>query len=147
MPPGPEFVLLTAHAFATLFMTGLIWFVQIVHYPLLRMVGAAEFRAYEKAHQFRTTLIVAPMMLLEAMTAGALVLLTEAGFQSNLALIGLLLLAAIWLSTALVQGPVHQRLTAGLDDRLLRLLLASNWLRTILWTARSALALLLLASA
>lgn len=25
--------LLAAHAFVTLFMTGLIWFVQVVHYP------------------------------------------------------------------------------------------------------------------
>lgn len=27
--------LLVAHVVATLFMTGLIWFVQVVHYPLL----------------------------------------------------------------------------------------------------------------
>ena len=28
-----------AHLFSTLFMTGVIWFAQVVHYPLLGRVG------------------------------------------------------------------------------------------------------------
>ncbi len=39
-----------AHITATLYMTGLIWFVQIVHYPLFARVGNAEFSAYEQRH-------------------------------------------------------------------------------------------------
>ena len=38
--------ILLANAAATLFMTGVGWFVQVVHYPLLGCVGADEFRAY-----------------------------------------------------------------------------------------------------
>ncbi|MFY0528690.1 hypothetical protein ACN28I_37835 [Archangium gephyra] len=38
MPSTP--LVLLAHAAATLFMVGLIWFVQVVHYPLFsRVVG------------------------------------------------------------------------------------------------------------
>jgi hypothetical protein len=38
------------HLAATAAMVGLIWFVQVVHYPLFASVGADEFVAYENAH-------------------------------------------------------------------------------------------------
>jgi len=53
-------VLLVAHAAATLVMVGVIWFVQVVHYPLMARVSASEFAAYEREHQNRTTFVVAP---------------------------------------------------------------------------------------
>ena len=46
--------LVVANAVATLFMTGLIWFVQIVHYPLLARVAASESTAIADDHQRRT---------------------------------------------------------------------------------------------
>lgn len=57
------------HLAATLSMVGLIWFVQIVHYPLFAYVGAEKFIAYEAAHARLTTWVVAPPMLTEALTA------------------------------------------------------------------------------
>ena len=39
---------LIAQAAATLFMTGLIWFVQIVHYPLLNASGSRHLRVRRK---------------------------------------------------------------------------------------------------
>jgi hypothetical protein len=48
-------------------------------------------------------------------------------------------LLAIWLSTALLQGPLHARLTReGSRPELVRALVRGNWVRTVLWTARSA---------
>ena len=61
------------HAAATLYMTGLIWFVQVVHYPLMARVGGGGFAAYEAAHTNRTAWVVGPAMLAEAGTAVALV--------------------------------------------------------------------------
>lgn len=46
--------LLTTHLFATAAMVGLIWFVQVVHYPLFASVGADGFTDYETAHRRRT---------------------------------------------------------------------------------------------
>jgi hypothetical protein len=40
-----------------------------VHYPLFKMVGHEGFPEYERCHQQRTTVVVAPLMLLEATTA------------------------------------------------------------------------------
>jgi hypothetical protein len=47
---GADKLLLLAHSAATLFLVGLIWFVQVVHYPLLAQVGTGEFVAYAASH-------------------------------------------------------------------------------------------------
>jgi hypothetical protein len=63
---------LLAHAASTLVMVGVIWFVRVVHYPLFEQVGKAAFAAYETAHARLTTWVVAPTMLVEALTGGLL---------------------------------------------------------------------------
>lgn len=131
-----------AHAAATLFMTGLIWFVQVVHYPLFAAVGAGPFPAYARAHQSLTTLVVAPTMLVEACAAAALVAFRPPALPGWIAWTGLVLLAAIWLSTFALQVPAHGRLSAGFDPETGRALVASNWIRTVAWSGRSALVLL-----
>lgn len=148
MPDPLTTLILLAHAGATWFMVGLIWFVQVVHYPLMGAVPAGAFEAYAKAHQRRTTWIVGPVMLVEALSA----LLVAWAPQGELALtpmrwIGLALLVLIWVSTFAVQVPLHRRLASGLDRAVWRRLVATNWLRTIPWTARGIIALLLLAYA
>jgi len=134
-------LLLAAHAFATLAMTGLIWFVQIVHYPLFARVGPDSFPSYHAAHTTRTGYVVIPLMLLEASTAAAIALLPASGVPRAQAWIGAALLAVAWASTFLVQVPLHRRLSSGFDDGAIRRLTATNWTRTIAWTARGLLAL------
>lgn len=133
------------HAAATLAMTGLIWFVQVVHYPLFRYASTAHFSAFASMHQRRTTWVVAPLMVLEAFTALSL----AAGFAPPIArapaLAGFVLLLVIWLSTALVQVPLHRRLLGGYDDPSVRRLVNTNWIRTAGWSARSMIALWLVA--
>jgi len=129
------------HFFAAAFMTGLIWFVQVVHYPLMGSVGEGHFVAYARRHQALTTLVVAPMMLIEALTAS---LLLWQSWQHrpglSLELTGMILLIAVWLSTFLVQVPLHARLAKGLSPRTHSLLVGSNWVRTALWSARTVVA-------
>lgn len=137
-------LVLLAHAFATVFMTGLIWFVQIVHYPMFQDVGSAGFAAYEKKHSQMTTFVVGPAMLLELLTVVLLVKLSPSDSMTQLAWIGGVLLAAIWLSTAFLQVPMHSRLEAGFAPDAHRFLVHSNWIRTTLWTVRAVLALMMI---
>jgi len=51
-----------AHLFSTLLMTGVIWFAQAVHYPLLERVAGDAFVAYEKENSRRTGWVVIPVM-------------------------------------------------------------------------------------
>ncbi len=129
------------HLTATLVMTGVIWFVQVVHYPLMANVAADRFALYEQLHTQRTAWVVMPPMLLELGTAIALVAIRPPTLPVDLTWLGLGLLATIWLSTFLLQVPQHTILQQGFDPRAHRFLVSSNWLRTGLWSIRAALAL------
>jgi len=137
--------LLAIHAATTVAMAGLIWFVQIVHYPLFARVGEASFPGYEEAHMRRTTWVVAPLMFAELATAGAIAIEPPAGIPSSAAWAGLGLVGLLWASTAAIQVPCHSRLRAELDPAVVRRLVAGNWLRTAGWTARGGLSLWMLA--
>ncbi len=134
-------LLLIAHAFAAVAMTGVIWFVQVVHYPLFARVGSDSFPRYHRAHTNRTGYVVIPLMLLEAGAATAITLLPATGVPRAQAWTGMVLLIVVWVSTFLVQVPLHRRLSSGLDPSVVRRLVRTNWIRTIAWTARGSLAL------
>lgn len=130
------------HSGATWFMIGLIWFVQIVHYPLMGAVPADACPAYARAHQRRTTWIVGPVMLLEAGSAVLLLWLPHGEFAGTpLRWGGLALLAVIWVSTFAVQVPLHAKLATSFDRAVWRRLVVSNWLRTAAWSVRGIIAL------
>lgn len=133
-----ELALLT-NAAATFFMVGLIWFVQVVHYPLMGRVGGEQFAAYSEAHSRLTGYVVGPPMLVEAATTALLLAIRPAAVPLWSATLGAGLLAAIWLSTALLQIPRHTALGRGFDRREHRALVATNWLRTATWSTRGAL--------
>jgi hypothetical protein len=137
-------IILFVQLIATLFMTGLIWFVQVVHYPLLGLVGAEGFGQYEFAHRRRTTIVVGPIMLVEAACAVALVFSPCFELSPIAVWSGACLLLIIWISTAALSVPCHECLSNGFDSRAHRRLVASNWIRTAAWTLRSGIASYLL---
>lgn len=135
-------MILLVHAGATLFMAGLIWFVQLVHYPLFARVDGRVFPAYEIEHMRRTGRVVTPAMLVEA--AAAIALFFDPQVPAPLAWGGAGLLAAIWLSTAFLQAPGHLALRRGFDASLHARLVRTNWIRTAGWSLRGILALAML---
>lgn len=136
--------LLLVHAATACFMTGLIWFVQVVHYPLLAAVDAAGFNAYHREHMRRTTFVVGPIMLIEATTA---VWIAGADLAAPyLSGLGLLLLAVVWAATMWLSVPRHNQLAAGFDPTAHAALVATNWIRTVGWSARSVVSILMAAA-
>ena len=132
------------HAIPTLLMTGVIWIIQVVHYPLYRRVGAEAFADYEREHCARISFVVLPLMVVELACAALLALSPPRGGES-LAWTGLALLAVVWASTFFVQVPCHRVLEGGFDARAASRLVATNWIRTVAWTLRSFVAIALLA--
>lgn len=130
-------ILLLFHASCAWMMTGLVLFVQVVHYPLLTYVGREEFASYIRQHQAWTSWIVAPIMGLEAMTAGLLIAWFPDAMVSSTFMTAVALLIVIWASTVFWQVPIHVKLTRGYQVDHVRNLVRSNWLRTIAWSARS----------
>lgn len=132
-------LLLLVNAAATWFMVGLIWFVQLVHYPLFRAVGERGYAAYQVQHMNLTGAVVGPPMVIEAITALLLALSPPPQAGRWEMPLGLGLLIVIWIATAVWSVPRHAILAQGFDADAHTALVVSNWLRTLLWTARGAL--------
>jgi hypothetical protein len=130
-----------AHLVGTLAMVGLIWFVQVVHYPLFAAVGTDRFAAYEAQHTTRTSWVVGPFMAVEGFAALALAAAPPAGVDRALPLAGLALLGVVHASTVLLQVPAHQRLGAGFAAETWDRLVRTNWVRTVGWSARGLVAI------
>jgi hypothetical protein len=131
--------LLIINLAAAWFMCGLIWVIQLVHYPQFAYVGDDRWAGCHVEHTKRITWIVAPAMLIEAAAAVALVRWTPAGVPAWVVWAALALCAVNWLSTFFVQVPLHERLSHGSDAALVRRLVATNWVRTAAWTLRAVL--------
>jgi uncharacterized membrane protein len=125
-------IIFKLHLIATLWMVGLIWFVQIVHYPLMARVGQDHFLAYQQGHTDRTVWVTAPIMLLELLLG----LLLLAKFPDEMTYLASALTVVNWLSTFLIQIPCHEKLMQGFDAETHRWLVKSNWIRTIAWSGR-----------
>jgi hypothetical protein len=126
---------LTLHFAATWALVGLIWVVQVIIYPQFHRVKGSEFQSYHFSHCFRIGMVVAPLLLTEAVTAAWIV---YHGCDLNF-LLSVCLLPVIWLSTALLQAPLHVKLMRGFDTTLIRRVNSTNWVRTLAWTARGVL--------
>ena len=137
--------ILAAQALASSAMCGLIWFVQAVHYPLFAHTDAARSSDYADENQRRTAPVVIPPMLVEAATAVIIAVNPPPTIGRPAALAGLAMVAALWLSTLLVQMPLHGQLKhAGHTPATVAALVQTNWARTMLWSARALLAIWML---
>lgn len=134
-------LLVLSQLLSTLAMVGLIWFIQIVHYPMFADVGSESFAAYEMKHSQLTTYVVLPLMFLELTTAIFLVTHRPARLSSELVYAGLFLVAIIWAATFFLSVPQHNILTSGFDETAWRKLVSTNWIRTIAWSLRGGIVL------
>lgn len=131
------------HCLATWALAGLIWTVQLVVYPQFSRAGRDGFGDYHAAHMSGISVVVGPLMLMEAATAGWL--LVADGWRGPLWLASLATLGLIYLSTVFVQVPAHRKLERdGFDPDLCRRLTRGNWVRTVAWTLRAILVALML---
>lgn len=131
-----ETYLFKIHLLFSLYMLGLIWFVQIVHYPLFAKIKAENFVGYEQQHTHKTSFITAPPMLVELATA---ILLLYLNFGDLLHWINTIGVIGLWASTFFIQVPLHQKLSQNHDTKAIQKLVRSNWIRTIIWTLRGLL--------
>lgn len=117
------------------YMCAVIWLIQLLHYPIFSMIEPRRFSEFCEKHTSMMGLLVGPVMILELISALALVVIKADVFSmTNLAMN-----IALWLLTFLVSVPWHNRLARGYDQFCIERLVFTNWPRTFLWTAKAAL--------
>ena len=129
---------LIANVVASCVMTGVIWFVQHVHYPLLAQVEMGQAVAVAEEHQRRTGHVVALPMAVEGLTTLALLAQQPVGVTWYLPWIGAILLAVALGCTVFLSVPLHAKMATNPDPQVGTKLVATNWPRTIAWSLRAA---------
>jgi hypothetical protein len=115
-------------------LLSLIWLVQTIIYPGFASIPAADFAGYHRWYVKRISAVVAPLMIGEALIAVAW--LQRDNF-SSLSSLSAFLVAVVWISTIVLQVPIHRHLEAGKDLPAIRRLVATNWIRTASWTVKT----------
>ena len=122
-------------------MTGLIWIVQLVHYPSFHFVGTDNFEAFQQHHVRSIDKIVIPVMVTEITSSFGLTWI-DGWFSLNA--IGFYVVISIWAATGLFSVPAHSKLEESKDDDAIDKLVSTNWIRTLLWTVKSGITAYLL---
>ena len=126
--------MLILHLIATSVMVGVIWVIQLVHYPSFHFVELKQYTTFQRFHMARISYVVIPAMLTELFT---LILIVISMDQIDILVVAsAILLIFIWLMTAVFFSGVHQKLTLGYDQTVVDKLVKLNWGRTLLWTLR-----------
>ena len=126
--------MLIIHLIATSVMVGVIWVIQLVHYPSFHFIELKQYTTFQRFHMSRISYVVIPAMLTELFTLILFIISTDK-IDSFISISGLLLIL-IWLMTAVFFSGVHQKLTLGYDKTIVDKLVKLNWGRTLLWTLR-----------
>ena len=140
-----DFVLLL-NVVSTLVMVGVIWFVQIVHYPLLAVVPVESASGVAVDHQRRTGWVVMAPMTVEGFTTLGLLKWVPDGVDWWVPWLNGVFLAVALGCTVFLSVPRHARMAAQPDSRVGRELVLTNWPRTIAWSTRGLVVALMLLS-
>jgi hypothetical protein len=128
-------LVVAANAASAWVMTGIIWFVQVVHYPLLAIVPVESARRVAVEHQSRTARVVMVPMAVEGVTTLWLMFDRPDSVAWWLPWAGGACVAAALLSTVLLSVPRHGRMADEPSAATGRELVLTNWPRTVAWTA------------
>ena len=130
----PNYFVLLGHLIFTSIMTGVIWVIQIVHYPSFHFIEKELYTAFQKFHMNKISIIVIPIMLAELITG--MILFLDKSSKSPFLIISFVILVLIWLITGVFFTKAHNELIAGYLELVVNQLVAMNWIRTLLWTLR-----------
>ena len=121
------------YLYTNLALFGLIWTVQIVHYPSFRYIDKKRYFEFQEFHMKRISYVVMPLMLIELLSGSILLMhnLDDLYF-----ILSFVCLVIIWAWTFFVNVPIHSKLMKSYEAKQLDKLILSNWPRTILWTVK-----------
>ncbi|GAA4002700.1 hypothetical protein GCM10022408_12690 [Hymenobacter fastidiosus] len=119
------------------YLTGVIWTIQLAHYPGFAQAARDTFPAFHQQHARGISWVVLGPMVLELALANWLAWQGRALGTAVWWALGLVVL--IWAATFFISVPFHNRLAQGYDYVAIDGLVRTNWIRTLAWTARSGI--------
>ena len=128
----------------TLYMSGMIWSMQILEYPLFALVGPKEFPEYHRRHNRGLPFLVIIPSIGAFVSAVVLIFTRPARLPLWSTIVIAVLDLFIIAATAVREAPLHAQLDReGYSPTVIRQLVLGNWIRTLLWTINAILLLVL----
>ena len=124
---------LMIHIISTSIMVGVIWVIQLVHYPSFKYVNESDYIIFQKYHMSNISYIVFPVMFTELITA---LIILFFGEKSLFFVLSLICLFLIWVFTGVLFTKYHRILKEGKDLMIIEKMIKANWIRSLLWTMR-----------
>ena len=134
------YILLIVNFFISSFMLGLILVTQIVSYPLFLKVEVDNFSIFHDDYVSRISFIAVPVMLGELFIST----LVYYYFNTCLGFMILLSIILIFISTFIIQVPLHNKLKLANNRKHIIKLVNTNWIRTFLWFVKSIFSILII---
>ncbi len=141
---GIWLTLVVLHGAATWFLVGLIWTIQLIHYPSFAAIDPGRYSSFQQTHMVGMGRLIAAPWLVEGLTVLGLFVFAPTGWMRLLATAGGLLELLVIGVTIRSSIPAHEALSAGFSDDAHKRLLRSNWMRTAAWTSRGLIAIAVL---
>ena len=132
--------LITLNVLLNSILVGIILITQFVNYPLFKKIDQ-NFEIIHKEYTKKMGYLVAPIMVLEAITVSSMYIYYP---KSNVLILIICLTIIIWLSTFLIQVPIHKTISFKKDSKKIKRLISTNYIRTISWCSKLYLSMLLL---
>ena len=120
----------------SIFMFSVILMTQIVNYPLFSNISQNQLINYHSSYVKKISYIVIPAMSSEI----AVALFLFYYHNSFLTISSLSVIILIFISTMYIQVPIHNKISKDLIKKLI----LTNWIRTILWLLKSIISIKLL---
>ncbi|MCH1437556.1 MAG: hypothetical protein L7U70_05680 [Flavobacteriales bacterium] len=119
-------------------LMGIILMTQFISYPLLKSIPKDAFTDYHATYTGFIAPLVGPLMVFELIVIS---ILTFQDPTNTIHIASAVLVIMIWLSTFLIQVPLHNKLAKAYHAGRINSLIHSNWIRTLGWSIKFALAL------
>ena len=116
------------------YLVGLIWLIQLIHYPAFRHIDPASWGTFHQAHSAVLGLLAGGPMIISLLVGTWLAY--TVGDARQYAVWGCEIVA--WVVTFALSVPEHTRLARAKEDAAISRLIRWNWLRTLAWTVKLA---------
>lgn len=136
------------HILLCIAVTAVIWFMQVVQYPLIPFVDAAQWKSFCEKKRMQTIMISYPLMAFEALSGITLLLIAVQSPAYVPLIVSMLLLGVLHVFSFMYLQPLFKKIQSPVDLVSIQKFKKTHWIRTIGWSIRLLILLgIILASA
>lgn len=139
-----SWIIFVMQLISTFMLLGIVWLVQLINYPLFKLIPESLFRDYHALHINRSQWLIAPLMLVEMLTGAYLLIWPLLDANYYLYVCNFVLILLVWLETFFLQIPIHKTLQKQHSQTKIDRLINMGWVRTITWSLHGIVLILIL---